>query len=340
MKNDKRNVHTSGALGKLLESKQITEATAHTPSLEKNNENSRGIIATFVTKNGLVFKEDELFYIHPSECEPWKYANRMDDELGNIEELVESIKKQGQLQPALVRYHPAPHGNIKYEVIFGRRRYLACLELNRPLMVINKNLNDVKEAIAIQDAENKERKNVSNYSNSILYKRLLEDGVFLTEKELASEVGMSTSSFNDLMAYSKIPEEIISLVPDVHSMSTAMALKIQFLAKKSPDYYIKLVELAPLIGVTITTPIKLEKMMEKSSLDVLEEKNYKTQVYQAANGEKLFTFKINHRGNSSILINKNLTDKLSGQVICEHLMKFLESELQNLAVEYKSGAPD
>jgi len=330
MNNDKRNVHRSGALGMLLQSGQIKnideEELKETNITAKKEKISS---EKFVTDTGLVFTEDELFYIDPEHCESWKYANRLPTELGDIDELIKSIKEQGQLQPALVRSHPNSHGNVKFEIIFGRRRHIACMHLNRPLLVIKKDFDDLKEAVAYQDAENKQRKNISNYSNSSLYKRLLEDKVFLSEKELAEKLGFSPSTFSNLMSFSKIPVPIISVIPDIHNLPISMAAKILSLLNASKSNYQRLVSIAPQIGNSITTPAKLEKMMEPEVL-LNERINDKAKVIKSKNGKKLFTFKTDYKGTPCVLIDREIANSLSMDNLCEHLKVYLEQEIQSL----------
>src|SRR5215468_7941616 len=109
----KKNVHNAGPVGLLINKGQIKTIDADDESHDQQifsaeiyPENS------LKTLYGLEFKERELFYVDPSECEPWKYANRLKDEMGDIDALIESIRDEGQLQPALVRLHPNPQDNI------------------------------------------------------------------------------------------------------------------------------------------------------------------------------------------------------------------------------------
>ncbi|HEO1499423.1 TPA: ParB/RepB/Spo0J family partition protein, partial [Legionella pneumophila] len=252
MDNSKRNVHNSGPLGMLMKSGQVKKIeTAEEEVVLKQA--APKAPSYFKTQSGIEFAEQELIYVNPEECEPWKYANRQEGELGDIDGLIDSIKSNKQLQPALVRNHPNPHGKIKYEVIFGRRRHIACMRLGIPFLVIRKDIPNVQDAIASQDAENKLRNDVSNYSNAMLYKRLLSDNVFKTEKELSEKLRISYSTFNELMAYSKIPEDIVDAIPDVHTLSKQLAVTIVQLLNKSKSNYDKMLSIANQLGKTITS---------------------------------------------------------------------------------------
>ncbi len=338
MDNSKKNVHSSGPLGMLVKTGQIkkvdsSETTDHGlqhVGLERLKTSGSSY---FRTQSGIEFKENELVLIDPKECEPWEYANRSADEMGDMVELVNSIKENTQLQPALIRSHPYPHDGIKYQIIFGRRRHLACMQLSIPFLVIKKDSLSIQEAISCQDAENKFRNNVSNYSNAILYKKLINDNAFSSEKELAHKLRLSTSSLNELMAYTKIPSEIICLIPNIHSLPVYMAQKIVRLLNEDKSVLKKMVKIAPEIGKSISTPAKLEKLLQdeanKSDVATSISKNILSQ-----DGKKLFTFKVDHKGNPCIQFQKTLLRMLDFDALCERLRKEIEIERD------KSGRPD
>ncbi len=315
-----KNIHNSGALSLLIRSGTV-KALDDIPSDDPNVSEQLYV----QTDTGVVFNENDIFYVHPEECEVWKYANRGHNELGDIEELMESIRKNSQLQPVLVRENADNEKKTKYEIIFGRRRYEACLRLNIPLLAIRKNISNIQDAIVMQDAENKIRKNVSNYSNAILYKKLLDDKVFATEKELAKKISKTPSSFSELMTYTKIPSEIISCIPEIHNLPVYMATKINMLLSQDTGNYQKILAVASDIGKKINTPKKLEDVLMDSA-------NKKTtvpdvRIFNSEAGKKLFTFKINHKGYPSITFTKDLALKEGAyEFICKQLVSLLEAK--------------
>lgn len=321
MDNSKRNIHNSGPLGMLMKSGQIKKLD--TTDEYTLNQPAPKAPSYFKTQSGIEFSEQELLFVNPEECEPWKYANRQESELGDIDGLVDSIKLHKQLQPALVRTHPSPHGKIKFEVIFGRRRHIACMKLGIPFLVIRKNIPNVQDAVASQDAENKLRNDVSNYSNAILYKRLLLDSVFKTEKELAGKLGISYSTFNELMAYSKIPEDIIQRIPDIHSLSKQLVVKMVQILNKSEENHARMLSIANHLGKTITSQVKLEKLFEEQS--ILKKSDIKpAKSYLSSNGRKLFTSKTDYRGLPSIVLNKDISHLVNMNDLCLHVSIYLE----------------
>lgn len=343
MNNNKRNVHSSGPLGMLIRTGQIKKVDAVNEQSSKelsdlmvNNTSNKIGGSLFRTDSGIEFSEQELVYVDPKECESWQYANRQDEELGDMHELIESIKNSKQLQPALIRNHPIPHDGIKYEIIFGRRRHLACIQLGIPFLAIRKHIQNIQDAIVSQHAENKLRSDVSDYSNAVLYKRLLSDKVFLTEKELAIKLQLSPSSLNDIMAYSKIPQDIIKKIPNIHNLSKHIVVKIVQLLNESKDNHDKVLVIADQLGTKISSKAKLEYEFNKrfASNKNLVKPLPTVKTYENESGRKLFTLKRDGRGLPVIVFNKDILNQISLEKICTELSNLLDGAIS------KSGYPD
>lgn len=333
MDNTKKNVHSSGPLGMLIKNGQITKIAdtneEHESSPKASFASLKSSSSYFKTQSGIEFSEQELVYVDPKECEPWTYANRQENEFGDIDELITSIRLNKQLQPALIRYHPKPHDSIKYEIIFGQRRHIACLKLGVPFLAIRKDIPNIQDAIASQDAENKLRNDVSNYSNAILYKKLLSDGVFKTEKELADKLNISTSSLNDLMAFAKIPLDIVKKIPNVHILSKQIAIKIVQLLNESKDNYLIVDSIASELGKSVTSNAKLEHIFAKKRTGGFKkDQNITAQTFSSGNGKKLFTLKSDYRGLPSIVFNKEIANNINLNRLCEFLTEHLEEHIE------------
>ena len=331
MNNKGRNIHNSGPLGMLMQRGDVKKVDE--PDVEETQEKRKTGASYFKTQTGIEFAETELVYVDPKECEPWKYANRQDDEMGDIDELIESIKTNKQLQPALIRPHTAPHDNVKYEIIFGRRRHIACSKLGIPFLAIRKDIQNEQDAIASQDAENKLRDDVSNYSNALLYQRLLKDHIFKSEGELARKLGVATSTLNDLMSYARLPEELVASVHNIHTLSRNLASTLVKLLGKDKSNKAALLQLAPELGKTITSPAKLERALEKLKQGKPTISQHKlSKIYKSSTGEKHFTFKYDQRGTPTIVFNKTLAPKLDFEDVCSKLNKLIQNAM--------SGYPD
>lgn len=119
-----------------------------------------------------------------------------------INELSESIKEHGVIQPIVVR----PVGD-RYEIIAGERRFkattLAGLQ-TIPAIIIN--LND-KESAEVALIENVQRQDLTPIEEAISYKKILDMG-YLNQENLAGKIGKSQSSIANKLRLLNLDEEV------------------------------------------------------------------------------------------------------------------------------------
>lgn len=186
-----------------------------------------------------------IIEVSPNECQPWDFADRGELEMGDISELAKSIKANGQQEPVLIREIKKPDDNIKYEVIFGHRRWKACLLCEQPLFAIIKNISDKDAAIA-QKEENQNRENLSDYARAFNYKKLLDSNVFKTQSELAAHLGIPKNTLAVLLNYTKIPKQILNAMKTPHYLPQRTATKLaQLTSDITPEELQRVCEIAP-----------------------------------------------------------------------------------------------
>jgi len=148
-----------------------------------------------VNENEVVtIKLDDII---PNRFQPREY---FDDEALN--ELAESIRLHGVIQPIIVR-----QVDNKYEIIAGERRYKASVLAGKtdiPALVKNK---DDKESSIIAYIENSQRKNVSAIEEARTCERLLSSND-ITQEQLAKQLGMSQSTLANKLRLLTLPVEI------------------------------------------------------------------------------------------------------------------------------------
>ena len=141
--------------------------------------------------------------IHPGSFQPRKY---FDEE--SLNELADSIRKNGIIQPIVVRKDPSQDG---YEIIAGERRWraskIAGLE---EIPVIIKDLSD-KACLEIAIIENIQRQDISPIEEGEAYQRLIDE-FFYTQEELSSVIDKSRSHITNLMRILTLPENIKTMV--------------------------------------------------------------------------------------------------------------------------------
>lgn len=159
--------------------------------------------------------------INPNHCRRWDFADRSYFEFGKLWELADDIKRNGQIEPAIVR--PIEDDVYKYEVIAGARRWKACLEHNLPFFAIVSKLSDSQAAIA-QIKEN-QKLPICDYSKGIQYSKLL-DLQKITQKELASNIQISKAKLKDFLAFAKINPKIWDAIGNTSKVSSRTAREI------------------------------------------------------------------------------------------------------------------
>lgn len=141
----------------------------------------------------------ELAKIVPNRYQPRK---RFSDE--SIRELAETLKKDGLLQPIVVR-----ENEQGYELIAGERRYRAAQSLGwTTIPAIINNLTD-DESASLALIENLQRENLNPIDEAQAYSNLMELN-HLTQTELAKEIGKSQSYVANKL-------RLLKLEPDVQS---------------------------------------------------------------------------------------------------------------------------
>lgn len=121
----------------------------------------------------------------------------------SLDELAESIKQHGVLQPLLVR--PLPNGG--YQLVAGERRWRASRKAGlRELPVVVKELTDV-ETMEIAIIENLQREDLNPIEEAEGLQALIDKCGF-TQEEVAASVGKSRSAIANSLRLLRLPQEV------------------------------------------------------------------------------------------------------------------------------------
>ena len=163
----------------------------------------RGLDAIFATENvEIVTDNDKIVEIALDEIKKNPYQPRTYFNEEKLNELKESIEKNGLLQPIIVK--KAVKG---YYIIAGERRYRAFELLGRKeIPAIIKEMTD-EEMMVFAVLENLQREDLSALEESESYKNLM-DKMSLTQEELASKLGKSRPYIANSLRLLKLPTEI------------------------------------------------------------------------------------------------------------------------------------
>ncbi len=127
----------------------------------------------------------------------------------SLEELTNSIKEQGVIQPIVVRPDKSTDG--KYEIIAGERRWLASQHAGLhevPVVVLN--VDDVK-SLEFAIVENVQRQDLNPIEEARGYQRLVDDFNYNHEK-ISQFIGKSRSYIANSLRLLSLPEQVLSMV--------------------------------------------------------------------------------------------------------------------------------
>jgi len=152
-------------------------------------------------------KEIELKKIHPNRLNP-----RLSMDIVRLNDLADSIKQVGLLEPLIVR--PVDDG---YEVVVGERRYRACQQVGlRTVPVVVRKYTD-EEVIELNLVENIQREDLSAVEKGNCCKQLIEKypKKFGNVQVLAKRLSLSPATVKTWLELTKAPKEIQKMVAPV-----------------------------------------------------------------------------------------------------------------------------
>ena len=140
---------------------------------------------------------------------PNKYQPRKIFDEKNLEDLTNSIKKRGIIQPIIVR--KSNDSKLKFEIIAGERRWLAAQKvgLNEVPVVITE-ADDLK-SLEIAIVENVQRHDLNPLEEAQGYKKLIDEFGYDQEK-VSQFIGKSRSHITNSLRLLTLPKEVIQLI--------------------------------------------------------------------------------------------------------------------------------
>jgi ParB family chromosome partitioning protein len=135
--------------------------------------------------------------VHPNRLQPRKHFNEL-----KLQELVDSIKEKGILEPLLVR--KAADG---YEIIAGERRWRAAQKAGlREVPVLVKEMGD-RDALVASLIENLQRDDLNPLEEAGAFQRLIEE-FRISQEELGRQLGKDRTTITNTLRLLKLPPEV------------------------------------------------------------------------------------------------------------------------------------
>ena len=149
---------------------------------------------------------EELKLIRISDIQKNPYQPRKEFSKEKIQELAQSIKENGLIQPIIVRQSPV----IGYEILAGERRYRASIEPGlSEVPVIIKKISD-QDMMIHSIIENLQREDLNPIEEAKAYQSLIDKGY--THAEIADKMGKSRPYITNIVRLLTLPNFILTEV--------------------------------------------------------------------------------------------------------------------------------
>jgi ParB family transcriptional regulator, chromosome partitioning protein len=216
-----------------------------------------------------------------------KYQPRKDINPEKLQELADSIKVQGIIQPIVVRQI----AHEKYEIVAGERRWRAAqLAGLAQVPVVIKEIDD-RSAMAIALIENIQREDLNPLEEAEALRRLLVE-FYMTHQHIAEAIGKSRATVTNLL-------RLLDLHPDVKKLLLNNQLEM--------GHARALLSLEGLKQVAIANKVVKEGLTVRAAERLVKESHAEPKIQ-----------KIKVIDNDTLRLQDDLTVKLGAKVIIDH----------------------
>lgn len=298
-------------IGSLLGSVNMPEMASENPVNQVNtpdkNEYSNKNQTTSAPPAVEVAPENRIWNISIDKLVPGIYQPRKNFNKDHIEELANSIKENGILQPLTARKRAAGG----YEIIAGERRWRAAQVAGlHEVPVILKNITDT-EALQLAIIENVQREDLDPIEEAEAYQRLMQEFNY-SQQQVSEKVGKERSTVANALRLIALPNEIKDMVSK-EFLSVGHAKVLMAVANKTEQ--IKLAKNAIEKQISVRT---LESMIKSIN-------SAHNQTATAASGKT-----------GADPLKVDLSQRLANE-LSEQLQKSLGTKVQ---INYKAGKGD
>ncbi|HFI0149387.1 TPA: ParB/RepB/Spo0J family partition protein [Streptococcus suis] len=215
---------------------------------------------------------EELHYVPIKDISPNPYQPRLIFDQEKLEELAQSIKENGLIQPLIVRKSTI----IGYELLAGERRLRACqlAGLNKVPIIIKKLTDDDLLYQAI--IENLQRTDLNPIEEAKSYQKLIRKG--LTHEEIAKIIGKSRPYISNCLRLLNLPPYCLQSLEEGKISQGHARLLLSLSAEKQEEW-------ANRIEKEEISVRQLEKLLSKKKIEKKVQKN--TRIFLSDQEEQL-----------------------------------------------------
>lgn len=179
-------------------------------SIQKSTRLGKGLSAIFADEDPTAPEASgqpralAVTQIYPSATQPRRHFDK-----AALDELADSIKEKGILQPLLVRPHPSKPN--AYEIVAGERRWRAAQVARlHEVPVVVRDIKD-KEALEFGIIENIQRAELTPIEEAQSFERLIAEFSH-TQDDLAHTLGKSRSYISNMLRLNQLPDTVKELI--------------------------------------------------------------------------------------------------------------------------------
>ena len=181
-----------------------------------------------------VLERENILSVDPRRCRPWRFHNRTAAwyTRDRCQDLIESIVKDGQLEPALAR-RVVGEADYDFELIFGMRRRFACESTGQKLRIRVVEA-DAARAAVLMHIENADRQDITPMERAISFLAQAEGKVFATQEAMAEALGVSKGQVAKMIKAAGLLKHasIAALFPDRSVVPVEQAYKLAALMER------------------------------------------------------------------------------------------------------------
>ena len=145
-----------------------------------------------------------------------RWKNRHEDSYSTaaFSLLKKEIESAGRnVQPIKVRRVGEGHdARDEYELVYGRRRHRACLELGLPVAAIVHQVSDV-DLFLESDRENRQRADLTPWEQGVMYADAIAQGLFPSQRRMAEMLGVDQAVVSRAIKLAQLPSQVIDAFP-------------------------------------------------------------------------------------------------------------------------------
>jgi len=263
-------------------------------------------INTITENNKTALKNLAIDLLKPGRYQPRRNMNKE-----ALDELADSIRAQGIIQPLIVR--PLTEGN--YEIIAGERRWRAAQLANlHEVPVVIREIQD-EQVIALSLIENIQREDLNAIDAAMSLQRLISE-FSMTHENAALAIGKTRTVVTNLLRLLSLSEEIKNMVQQgLLEMGHARALLALDLAKQLLAAKIIVAKkLSVRASEALVKQLQLPRIIAKSAIDPNTKQLQKQLADKLAAAVNIYHTK---KGMGKIVIKYNNLDELDG--ILKHI---------------------